>query len=401
MRCKIFCMASAKGGAGKTVLAATFGAFLASLGKRVLLVDTDATTNGLTLLYSEEAAAAGAEARRDGRQPLGTFELATAESIPEIVPLSTGTHLIPATYGTSNTDLVAIDPYRKALARMLSQVKDSYDFVLLDAQAGSDPVAQISMSEDVSDEVILVSEYDPISAVGVDRLKALFWNELNPKRTRILINQIFPEDLDKYSEFFAMFKYLSPIPSNGEVVRAYAQRRLAINLREVNEYTFAVAQSLKSLIGDAACPELAEWIRTHESRFRALIEARFAELQQQQKALLSKQERSAARRVWLAGGLSALSTALVMGAIFWIYAKGFPIPSNGSLILACVLILGTLVFVGGRTLAEKLNVIVKDYKNGDNSLQSQIQATADELKSFDALRKANITTLVRSAGKTV
>ena len=51
MSANVICFASAKGGAGKTVVTATVGTFLAALGKRVLIIDTDAATNGLTLFY--------------------------------------------------------------------------------------------------------------------------------------------------------------------------------------------------------------------------------------------------------------------------------------------------------------------------------------------------------------
>ena len=54
MKAKIYCLASAKGGSGKTVLCASFAAFLAELGRKVLILDVDAATYGLTLLYLNE-----------------------------------------------------------------------------------------------------------------------------------------------------------------------------------------------------------------------------------------------------------------------------------------------------------------------------------------------------------
>jgi cellulose biosynthesis protein BcsQ len=51
---KVICFASAKGGTGKTTISATLAKFLVGLDKKVLLVDMDAVTNGLTLLYVEE-----------------------------------------------------------------------------------------------------------------------------------------------------------------------------------------------------------------------------------------------------------------------------------------------------------------------------------------------------------
>ncbi|MBF0611027.1 MAG: ParA family protein [Magnetococcales bacterium] len=53
MTAQVICFASAKGGAGKTILTASFGSFLADLKKKVLLIDCDWSTHGLTLLYLE------------------------------------------------------------------------------------------------------------------------------------------------------------------------------------------------------------------------------------------------------------------------------------------------------------------------------------------------------------
>ena len=54
MTAKVICFASAKGGSGKTVISASLAKFLAAVGKKVLLVDMDAATNGLSLLYLDE-----------------------------------------------------------------------------------------------------------------------------------------------------------------------------------------------------------------------------------------------------------------------------------------------------------------------------------------------------------
>jgi cellulose biosynthesis protein BcsQ len=47
---RIICLASAKGGSGKTVIASAFAQVLSGLNKKVLLIDTDGATNGLTLV---------------------------------------------------------------------------------------------------------------------------------------------------------------------------------------------------------------------------------------------------------------------------------------------------------------------------------------------------------------
>ena len=54
MTTKIICFASSKGGSGKTVTAASLARLLSYFKRKVLLVDADAATNGLTLLFLNE-----------------------------------------------------------------------------------------------------------------------------------------------------------------------------------------------------------------------------------------------------------------------------------------------------------------------------------------------------------
>ncbi len=82
---KVICMSSAKGGSGKTVLCATFATALTSLGKRVLIVDSDASTNGLTLMYLKEVMVKGEYVIGENRKPLVTIELLSKIGFPEIV----------------------------------------------------------------------------------------------------------------------------------------------------------------------------------------------------------------------------------------------------------------------------------------------------------------------------
>jgi len=70
----VLCFASPKGGAGKTVITASVGLFLSALGKRILLIDADASTNGLTLLCIKEVLSRQGEKSAEGRAPEGLFE---------------------------------------------------------------------------------------------------------------------------------------------------------------------------------------------------------------------------------------------------------------------------------------------------------------------------------------
>ena len=56
MDAKVYCLASAKGGSGKTIMTASLTAFLANVGKKCAAIDCDAATHGMTLLFLPEIA---------------------------------------------------------------------------------------------------------------------------------------------------------------------------------------------------------------------------------------------------------------------------------------------------------------------------------------------------------
>src|SRR5207244_1355802 len=133
-------------------------------------------------------------------------------------------------------------------------------YIFLDAQAGADPFAHVAMSKGVSHEVIIVSEYDPLSAAGVERLKGLFREDLTYDRTWVLLNKMLPDFVQSFSDFMEVAKYASPMPWDADVVRAYARRRLALDAEKGNDFTLAVMQTLKSILGPDIETDLDIWL---------------------------------------------------------------------------------------------------------------------------------------------
>src|SRR5690348_11897997 len=101
---KIICMVSPKGGSGKTLLTCSFASFLNSLGKKVLIVDVDPITNGLTLFYLKEMYSQLKIAVSEKRRPSGTFDMKKGLTPLEIVKLPDGVHMIPATFSFLKTE---------------------------------------------------------------------------------------------------------------------------------------------------------------------------------------------------------------------------------------------------------------------------------------------------------
>jgi chromosome partitioning protein len=124
---KTIAIANQKGGVGKTTTAVNLSACLARLGQRVLLVDLDQQVNATQHL--------GAEIPSSEEQ--SSFALLVASS-PHVKDLVRGVGpnlaLIPAHIALAEVDLrlaSAVNPDGR-LVRALAQVKDDYDYAILD-----------------------------------------------------------------------------------------------------------------------------------------------------------------------------------------------------------------------------------------------------------------------------
>jgi cellulose biosynthesis protein BcsQ len=297
------CVASAKGGSGKTVLTATLGQFLGALGRRVLLVDCDAATNGLTLLYLQEVVRHRESAEHRGSLLRGSFEL-DGQSASRPVPLTGYVHLLPATYRFENTEAVPPSDFRRGLEHLLASIGNDYAFVFLDAQAGEDVIAQIAMEPSISNEVVLVTEYDPMSAAGLDRLKGHLSGSLSYERTWVLINKMLPEFASAVGDFLEVVRYLNPVPWDASVVRAYARRSLALDLEHGNDYTLAVTRTLKGLLGPSGAAEVDRWLASRASALREPIREQILDVEMELRGLklerIARDRRQSRRKViWL------------------------------------------------------------------------------------------------------
>lgn len=268
MKSKVICFASAKGGTGKTITSASLAKFLAALDKRVLLIDMDAATNGLSLFYLEKLIEAKKIFEKENRSANGIYE-ALETGMPVSFSIEEMIDLIPATYEMKQTVCISDDNeyvFRDIIKNTLNKYCDNYNYIIIDTQAGTDKYTQIAIEN--SDEVVIVSEYDPISAQGVERFKRLFSDILPPDKIWILFNKILPEFSKSLGEFLGIARYLSPIPWDADVVRALARRRLAIDTVMGNDYTLAIMQTASSLFGENLKEEIYNWRQDKEEMLR-------------------------------------------------------------------------------------------------------------------------------------
>lgn len=246
---KVICLISPKGGSGKTILTASFAALISSLNKKVLIIDIDAATNGLTFLYLKEIISHKNKFTFKDKQPAGIYETSVG-NIADVVSLPNGVDLIPTAFSFIDLE----DSFQKGVNTSLLEnvlhYKKQYDYIFLDTQAGLHTLIQEAISIKISDEVIIVSEHDPLSTDSIERLKAFFPSQLTHERTWLLLNKILPEFTKGFNDCWKAAKYLYPIPWDLDVARACFRKQLALNLEIGNEFTLAILENLKILLNE-------------------------------------------------------------------------------------------------------------------------------------------------------
>lgn len=120
-KAKVMAIANHKGGVGKTTSTATFGAVLASMGKKVMLVDLDAQANLTQALTDVEPEQTIYDAFKEAKR---------------IAPLiiNNNLHLIPSGEEFATIDLILPGMMEREyrLKDFLSSYMGEYDFILID-----------------------------------------------------------------------------------------------------------------------------------------------------------------------------------------------------------------------------------------------------------------------------
>jgi cellulose biosynthesis protein BcsQ len=377
-------MCSAKGGAGKTIITASFGRVLSSMGKRVLMVDADAATNGLSLFYADQVTTG---ARRARGTPMGLMEAKKGVGDCHIVKISDNLWLLPAAYEPQDPEFADLGNLRRTLTGVAYNFSDDYDFILMDAQAGSDVIAAAAISDQVSHKVILVSEHDPISEAGVERLKYLFKDGLAYQRTFVLLNKMLPEFQENRTNFLAPANYLSPLPWSLDVIRDYIRKELALNLETGNEFTLSIVQTLRSLLTGRDEEELDRWMKAREDVLRSPLLAQQKEVRAEIDTLVAtrKLARKRRRRQEFLLVVSFALAGVVGGLAYALAASG---PVLAKVLVTLGLALGGLLF------AQRLQrTIIAD--DGEADLGEEIELLRAELKDLTEKVNRDLVQLMR------
>ncbi len=159
---KIIAIANQKGGVGKTTTAINLAASLASLGKKVLLVDADPQANASTGLGI------------DVKEMTHTiYECLIGESTTEqaIVPTETkNLFLLPSHIDLvgAEIELVDIDNRETILRKLLLPLKQTYDYILIDCSPSLGNITVNALT--AADSVIIPVQCEYFALDGLSKL---------------------------------------------------------------------------------------------------------------------------------------------------------------------------------------------------------------------------------------
>lgn len=159
---KIMAVANQKGGVGKTTTSVNLGAGLASLGKRVLLVDIDPqgnTTSGVGINKADVANC--------------IYDVIINEVPPQEAIVETqieGLHIIPATIQLAGAEIELVSTISREvrLKKSLAMVKKNYDYILIDCPPSLGMLTINSLT--ASDSVIIPIQCEYYALEGLSQL---------------------------------------------------------------------------------------------------------------------------------------------------------------------------------------------------------------------------------------
>jgi chromosome partitioning protein len=157
---KIIAIVNQKGGVGKTTTAVNLGAYLAHLGKHVLLVDVDPQGNATSGIGIEPK-----------ELEHGLYEaLIEKKNIFDIIKKTKEEryHVAPSTpaLAGAGVELVGLDDREYRLLRLLETIKNEYDYLIIDAPPSLGLLTINSLV--AADEVLIPvqSEYYALEGLG-------------------------------------------------------------------------------------------------------------------------------------------------------------------------------------------------------------------------------------------
>lgn len=261
---RVLSLLSGKGGVGKTLLALSLAKFLGYLHKKCIVIDFDLSTHGASYFFQdeiEELQEKLMESRVEESKLFSILDNAVVDSsysvdaVTDIEPISLDLFdFLPARIDFSKKiGQVAQVKYaliQALLDKVIEILSPIYDFIIIDCQAG--PELTSEMAAKVSNSCIVISEVDSISVAAVKNLDYQLRDSLPKRRTWLLLNKLFKEEMVSYSEIlpFTIFPTIGALPFDRHIKSVFAFGIIPLDKSKPSSYLLGLLQIGKILFRD-------------------------------------------------------------------------------------------------------------------------------------------------------
>jgi len=234
----VYSITSGKGGVGKTAVCANLAYNLASMGKRVLILDADLGLANIDVVF--------------GLSPSYNMNhfFSGEYSLQEIMvdgPL--GIKILPAGSGIQN--FTRLDSNQKMrLLDGLDSMQNHFDYVLIDTEAGISE--NVTYFNTAAQEILIVTTPEPTAITDAYALMKLLSTQYHEKKFNLVVNQIRTENdaLDVYRKLTMVanryldisIDYLGSVPEDRQMIDAIRKQKVISELIPGSKITTAFRQ---------------------------------------------------------------------------------------------------------------------------------------------------------------
>ncbi len=234
----VYAITSGKGGVGKTAVVANLAYALASMNKRVLILDADLGLANIDVVF--------------GLTPpynLNHFFAGEQELQDVMIEGPLGIKILPAGSGIQN--FTRLDAHQKMrLLDGLDSMHNHFDFVLIDTEAGISE--NVTYFNTAAQEIIVVTTPEPTAITDAYALMKLLSTQYHEKNFNLVVNQIRTEDdaLDVYRKLTMVsnryldisIDYLGSIPEDRQMIQCIRKQKVISEMLPQSKISLAFEQ---------------------------------------------------------------------------------------------------------------------------------------------------------------